>query len=236
MTALWIILGIILFTAVILSLRIRLKADYDSTKETDGLRLKAGLGFIMITILPKKEKKTKKPRLSSFTYEKHKKRLEKERIKAEKKNLKDKAKAAKKAAEKAAKKAENRHVPFTERLRSVFDIVSLVFEEFPKLVSYMHTDVRYLLVSVGSDDAAKTAELYGGICLAATSFLTLLREKTKMRKERKGSIRVNTDFISGKCEAAVGFSLSVSLFSIVRIGWHALVWFIKNKIKNNNQD
>ena len=67
MTALYIILAIVLFFALLLSLRVQLYI-----RQTDELRLRAGVGPVVITLSPKKEKKIK---LSDFTPKKHAKRL-----------------------------------------------------------------------------------------------------------------------------------------------------------------
>ena len=73
MNALCIITVIILAIALFLSLRIKV-----FLKLEDILTLRAGLGPIVLKLLPKKKKKIN---LRDFTYKKHQTRLEKERKK-----------------------------------------------------------------------------------------------------------------------------------------------------------
>ena len=87
MTALYIILAIVLFFALILSLRAKV-----FIAQTDTLRLRVGVGPVILTLIPQKRKNVK---ISDFTYKKHKKRL-----------LAEKKKAARKA-EKAEKKKKH---------------------------------------------------------------------------------------------------------------------------------
>jgi len=72
MIVLYILLGIVLFFALLLSLHLKVYLVLD-----DKLHLRAGLGPVMFTLAPKKEKTV---RLSDFTYEKHQKRLAKEAL------------------------------------------------------------------------------------------------------------------------------------------------------------
>ena len=97
---LYILLGIVVLLGVILSMRLKI---YIRMTDTFGLR--AGLGPVVLTLAPAKPKKPVDP--EDFTYEKHQKRLQKERAralkKAEKAEKKKQAKALAKEAEKTAK-------------------------------------------------------------------------------------------------------------------------------------
>ena len=74
MIVLYILLGIVLFFALLFSLHLKVFIELE-----DKLKLRVGYGPVIITLSPKKKKKIK---LSDFTYKKHQKRLEKERKKA----------------------------------------------------------------------------------------------------------------------------------------------------------
>ncbi len=67
MTAILVILCIVLFFALIFSLRIKL-----FIRLTDSLLVRAGLGPVIFTLVPQKKKKIK---ISDFTYKKHQKRI-----------------------------------------------------------------------------------------------------------------------------------------------------------------
>ena len=83
---LYILLGIILLVGLLLSFHIKIYLHLG-----DELHLRAGLGPIMLKLAPKKPPKPID--LRDYTYEKHQKRLEKDRKAA----LKKKQKAAEKA-------------------------------------------------------------------------------------------------------------------------------------------
>lgn len=231
MTFLWIILGIVLFFTLLLSLRARISVDFDSD-EKESLTVKAGAGPVMITLVPKKKKNRKKPALSGFTSKKYFRRLKRDRLKKEQK---EKEKRAKERAKAIEKKAKSKTVPLAERIESVFEIVSLVFEELPKLVSYFHTEIRYLHITVSGKDAADTGEKYGLISASVCAFTDFLQRCTRYKEPGDGKLTVAADFISEKSRALIGFSLSISVFSVLRVGWHALKWFIGKKIKEDKK-
>lgn len=238
MTALCITLGIILLLVLLLSLRAKIFITLD-----DGFILRAGLGPVVLTIVPKKQKskKRKKPRLSDFSYKKHLKRLERdakaEEKKAAKKQKKKKKKLAEKkdAVEKKAKEtAERSAAPLAEKIRGVFELVSFILDEFPRLASYTRIDVRKLYVTVSSPDAAVTAEMYGGICIGVSAALELLANKTKLKRIKEDAVRISPDFLGEKTDVCVDIKMSISVFSALRVGAHTLAWFIKKKLKNNS--
>ena len=224
MTALYIILCILLFVALILSLRAKLYIKLDSE-----ITLRAGLGPVLLTVVPKK--KRKKPRLSAFSYKKHQRRLEKERKKAEKKK--------KNKAEKIAEKAESenaRKKSAGEKIGSLFEIVSFVLEEFPRLASYIHTNIRALHVTVGGSDAARVAELYGIISASVAALTELLDNKTRLKTLKKDSVTVSADFLASKTTVVADISMKLSLFSALRVGLHTLMWLVKRKIGDGDAE
>jgi len=75
---LYILLGIAVLLGVILSMRLKIYL-----RMTDVFGLRAGLGPVVLTLAPAKPKKPVDP--EDFTYEKHQKRLRKERARARKK-------------------------------------------------------------------------------------------------------------------------------------------------------
>ena len=77
MIALYIILGIVLFFALIFSLKIKVYLRLE-----DELRVRAGVGPVVLTLVPSKPKKPLNEK--DFTREKHEKRLEKDRAEAKK--------------------------------------------------------------------------------------------------------------------------------------------------------
>lgn len=234
MVGLYILLGIVLFFALVLSLRARIRITLD-----ERFTLRAGLGPVMLTIIPKKEKKQgrKPPKLSDFSYKKHLKRLEKDRRAEEKKSAKERAKQEKKLAKKAksiadkASETAERKKSVVDKLSDVFALVRFILNELSRLASYIHTDVRRLSITVGSPDAAKTAEIYGAVSAASFALLELLGAKTAMKPMLDGAVAVKADFLACEMSVSLDIRMSVSIFSVVRVGFHALGWFIGQKLR-----
>lgn len=230
MTALYIILAIVLFFALILSLRVQLYI-----RQTDELRLRAGVGPVVITLSPKKEKKIK---LSDFTPKKHAKRLLKDKKKAEKKAAKTTLKSEKKkqnALSAEVKKAEDAaHGDAASKISGVIEIIKFIFEEFPRLASYLRTEIKMLSITVGGKDAADCAKKYGAICALTSCLIELLDNKTVLKKMRQDAVSVNADFLSEKTKIQIDVSLKISIFSIFRVGLHTLKWLISQKVKKSN--
>ena len=230
MTALYIILAIVLFFALILSLRVQLYI-----RQTDEFRLRAGVGPVVLTLSPKKKKKVK---LSDFTQKKHAKRLLCDKKKAEKKAIKKALKDEKKkksALPREIKKAEEASRGDHEsKISGIIEIVKFILDEFPRLASYLRTEIRMLSVTVGGSDAADCAKKYGVISALTSCLIELLDHKTKLKKLKTKTVSVNADFLSEKTRIMIDVSLKISIFSILRVGFHTIKWFISQKLKNSN--
>ena len=204
---------------------------------TDEFGLRAGLGPVVLTLAPAKPKKPVD--LADFTYEKHQKRLQKERAiaqkKAEKAEKKKQAKALAKQAEQtareeaAAEEAGEEVKKFT--LEGILGIVEFVLEEFPRFTSYIHTEIRMLDITVAGRDAADCAKKYGIIAQLTSYLLELLDNRTAMKKLKPDAVAVRADFLAAKTVYRMDIRIKLRLFSIVRVGFHTLVWYIKSKIK-----
>lgn len=232
MIVLYILLGIVLFFALLLSLHLKVYLVLD-----DKLHLRAGLGPVMFTLAPKKKKTV---RLSDFTYEKHQKRLAKEALRQEKKSAKKAARdAKKKEAQSLTEQAKNAAAETEEeksslKLSAILELIQFVLEEWPKFCSYVKTDVRRLHVTVGGKDADQTARTYGKIAALTSLLVELLYHKTDMRKPKPGAVDVRADFLAEKTRFHLNLRFRLRLFSIVRVLCHTLVWFIRQKVKENH--
>ncbi|MBR6676236.1 MAG: hypothetical protein IKL24_02765 [Clostridia bacterium] len=231
MIVLYILLGIILFFALILSLHIKVFIKLD-----DGLRLRVGLGPVVLTLSPKKKKKVK---ASDFTYKKHQKRLLKDKKKkdkkakkqAEKEEKKKQAKLLKKEAETAAEASEE--AAAGNKLGTILELIKFVLLEIPIFASYIKTDVRKLIIIVGGKDADVTARSFGAVSAIVANLMELLSNKTQLRPVRENTVGVFADFTAEKITYNLDLYFKLRLFSIVRVGWHALKWFISQKIKES---
>lgn len=229
MIVLYILLGIILFFALLFSFHIKV-----FLKLEDKLKLRVGFGPIIITVSPKKEKKVK---LSDFTYKKHQKRLEKERKKSLKKSAKQAEKAEKKRKAKLLKEEAEAAAKATEeavegnKLGSIIELIRFVLSELPVFASYIKTDIRKLHITVGGKDADKIARSYGVISSLTANLVELLKNKTAMKSLKSGAVNVVADFVAEKTTNKLDLYFKLRLFSIIRVGWHTLKWFISQKIK-----
>lgn len=229
MIVLYILLGIVLLIAFILSLHLKLFIKLD-----DSFGLRVGLGPVIITLSPKKKKDIK---ISDFTYKKHQKRLLKEKKKKDKKALKKAEKEEKKRHAKLLKKEAETTADAAEeatagnKLGTILELIKFVLSELPVFASYIKTDVRQLHVIVGGKDADAIARSYGAISGIVANLIELLKNKTQMRPLKEAAISVLADFTAEKTTYQLDLYFRLRLFSIVRVGWHTLKWFISQKVK-----
>lgn len=229
MIVLYILLAIILFIALLLSFNLKFYIKLE-----DEVTIHAGLGPIVLQLAPKKPQKPVD--LSDFTYEKHQKRLAKERRAAEKKAAKKSAKDEKKRRQKALEEKSQQTADAVNeaadenKLASIIELLSFIFEELPKFFSYFHTEIRMLDITVGGKNADSIARNYGKISALVSLLIELLDSKTRLKKMKPDSVQVRADFISEKIKYRLHIRIKLRLFSIVRVGFHALKWLIGQKI------
>lgn len=219
-----ILAAIALFFVVLFSLNLKLDiAMYDT------LTLRAGLGPVMRTLSPKKKRNINP---DDFSYKKHQKRLKRARKQAWKKAEKKQRRAEQKAAEKtgaaeALTEAEKNNFP----LGFIVSLLEFIFHELGSFFGYFHAEIVTLDITVGGKDAASVGKNYGIISQLVEYLLELLDYKTHLKKLRDGSVAVKADFLLEKTTCNIHIILKFRLFSIVKVGCHALAWFIKQKIK-----
>lgn len=230
MVFLRVILIIALLIALLLSLRVKLYIRF-----TDNVCIRVGVGPVVFTLTPKKHKKVV---ISDFTYEKHQKRLEKEMRKSERKTLKKARRAEKKRKsaelrQKAEAAASNEAAEVENKLGEIIDLLTFICEEFPRLASRLHVGIKRLHIAVGGNDAAETALKYGKIQTAVSLLIELLDNKTKLYPIKKGDAVVYADFLLPRTRCEADISLKLSIYSLLRTGFSALIWLIKSKIKKS---
>lgn len=225
---LYILLGIVVLVGALLTMNLKLYV-----RLTDSLELRAGVGFIMLTLVPAKRRKPVD--LRDFTYEKHAKRLTKERAKREKaskkKKLKELSKKAEQTAADEASAEKNGKKPKKFTLEAITELVEFVLEEFPRFTSYIHTEIRELDIAVAGKDAADCAIKYGVISQLTSYLLEILDNGTKMKPICDDTVSVRADFLAEKTVYRFDLRIRLRLFSVVRVGFHTLVWFIRSKLK-----
>ena len=217
MTGLYIFLGIVLFFAFILSLKARVRLEFN-----DELILKISVLCFTIKILPGKEKKPID--YSEYTYEKHQKRLqkkyddylkkqEKKQQKAENKKKKKEAKKAETPEQKKARKAQPKR-SISDWINIAVGVLAIFFEKFTR---HFHIKVARLKVNVATGDAASTAILYGAVIQSVAYAIEILSRVTNVDGLEKAEIEVNPDYLSEKTTLDLCFVFSLRVWHLFDI-------------------
>ena len=136
----------------------------------------------------------------------------KEKPKKKKKEQKPKQEKPKEKTEK--KEKEKRDIP--SLVRSVADILGVFLREFSK----------YKII-IGTDDAAKTALLYGAAEQATAYLFTILGENAKFTFSKKNSL-VWADFTSDRTMADVKIDVSISVFGTLAMLVPTYIAYVRN--------
>ena len=199
MTALYVIGGIVFFIVLLCLLPVGVRIRYDGA-----FGLCVTVGPVKKQILPKKKKKIK---LSDYS----EKKLERQRKKLAKKASKKK----KKPQSGVGKPAEKKDSVLMARLKSIDTAPDMIAELYgmlcilvEKFAKRLHIKVFRLFAVIGSDNAAKTAILYGGACSAAGMICTLLNQHADLKKVKDG-INVTPDFLSEKTTVDADVSVKI---------------------------
>ncbi len=161
---------------------------------------------------------------------------------------------AEKSAEPAAeqkpekqKKQKKAAKPEKKEKQSIEDIVALVklLIEIAKKVlektwRYIRIKTECYDITVGTDDAAKTALIYGGVSQATSYLFTLLDETAHFRVKRKAPVNVGVDFLAAETRANVQMDFCLRLWHILSIGLGAGIIYLRGmkksgKTKDNNK-
>ena len=202
-TILIILAVLLLLVAVILLLPLRLTIEYK-----DDLRFSFSLLRIFRWQYPKKKKKIK---LSRYSPRAVKKREQRELRKRLRKQARKQKKLQKRKPAEAKKEAPKK--------RDTIDVILSVFQSLPSILArgakHIRIEMHRLLVSVATEDAAKTAILFGAVNQAAAAFLLLLEETNTVRYLKHSQISVQPDFAAQK--STVDLKITVILRP-----WHLL--------------
>ena len=223
MVALYIIGGIVLFFAFILSLKATVTVAY-----RDEVALSVRVLFFKIRILPAKEKKAGPHSMSRKQAAKIKKKL---RAKQQKKADAKQKKAEKKAAKKEIPKEDKKKMT----LPDILDILSLVRKLLVKVVKtffgHLRINVVRLKIRVATGDAATTAIAYGAITQAVNLLFPVLESVKNFSTPKTRDIDIVADFVGEGIEADVEFSFSLRVWHLFHVAFGALGTAIKHFVK-----
>lgn len=157
--------------------------------------------------------------------------------------------AAEQKPEKQKKqKSKKSAKPEKKEKQSIEDIVALVklLIEIAKKVlektwRYIRIKIERYDITVGTDDAAKTALIYGGVSQATSYLFTLLDETAHFRVKRKAPVNVGVDFLATETKASVQMDFCLRLWHIISIGLGAGITYLRGmkksgKTKDNKKE
>ena len=157
-------------------------------------------------------------------------------------------KSAEPAAEQEPKKKKKQKQkkaakPQKKEKKSIEDIISLVklLIEIAKKVlektwRYIRIKIERYDITVGTDDAAKTALIYGGVSQATSYLFTLLDETAHLRVKRKAPVNVGVDFLATETKASVQMDFCLRLWHILSIGLGAGITYLRGMKKRNENE
>lgn len=205
MTGLWITLGIFLFFFFIFIIPIHVTVGL-----TESVSVMVRVLFLKIPILPKVKKKKKK--------------------KKEKKPKKAKKKKEKKPEDKTKKKKKKK--------KKVSDIVALVrmllnvvVALFKRLGRNFKIRVYAYEICVASEEAAKTAVMYGAVKTLSETIFLRLQDSINFKIVKKAPLGIYVDFLEEKFKANVKIDFSISIAGVFGILFAAIFEFIRSFIK-----
>lgn len=197
--------GLLLLFGLLLLLRVGVQLRYDGS-----FSVKLKVLFLSFTLFPKKEKLCIKGQPPSEKKEKKKKQKK--------------------------EKAVSKKPDFSELFsfyRQLF--TEVILPALGRLLKHLHLRVDQLQIEIASEDAAKTALLYGSAVSGGTAFLEFLRNIThlKMGREEEIYIRSRFDKTEGSCRVRI--TLSLCMWQAVHILLPALMKYLLLQQKKEQQ-
>lgn len=200
-TALYILLGIIVIVALLLSINVSLHIIYK-----DDLNIYLKVLFIKYNIFPEKKKKFNKKDFSK----------------------KEKGKKSKPDVVITEKSTKEKKPSLVDKISYIKEILSVFLKAFSK---YLKIDLKTLHIVIASPDAAQTAITYGAISGIVAGIVELIDSYTNLKSLKEDSIIVKPDFTSENSEININISLSISvlgaLVTLSKTLWKSIL--LKNK-------
>lgn len=226
----WIIFGcIVLFLIILFRQSVTVTVDYEN-------KLDVKVKFLFFTIYPTKPKK-KKPKKEKKQKKKKSYAVTEEKVSDSAEKSEDKAPDASDSADKpeadtgkaADEKQKKKKKKFTlDDVQMVMDYVESAWPPVKKLFKKIRWYDVYVDWVVASDDAAKTALMYGGICSFLYPFFKWL---TTYFTAHVKEVSVEPDFSKEKQDIFIYFvlklRLSTALACIIWLAWRVLKTYLK---------
>lgn len=206
MVALYITLGIIVLVAAILAMRVGISIVLE-----DELCV-----YLRVLLLKFRLYPAKKKRESTKKYKKKKVKKKKPSTVVRKSDTELKQKP-----------------PLNETIKTVTELLGVFSRAFAK---HLHVRLAKIYIRIGTEDAAKTAILYGAVSGAVTCLIDTIDSITSISSLRCSEISVEPDFLSDRSVARLNISLSLSVFGALAVLLKTLFRYLKLKITKNRKE
>jgi hypothetical protein len=229
MTALTVLGCILLFLALLLSLKATVCVIYNGE-----VSLYVKVLFVKIKILPKDKKKKGPHSMSVKKAERIKKKLEKKAEKKRQRALeKQRKKQEKKELSKNAKQEKKSLSDILDMLRMVTDITKSVISTF---FGHLRVKVAHLHINVATGDAATTAIAYGAISEAVFYLYETIGKLDGISLPDRKDVSVNADYLSDNFTADVKICFSIRVWHVLHVGFVALGKLLKHLVKMKSKN
>ncbi len=152
-----------------------------------------------------------------------------------KEEMKRQLKAAKKARRKRKrllKKQQRKASQPTPSLKENLDMITAIVKKVRRLAGErVRVRVKRLQITVSSDDASKTAILYGVTSQSVAYLIGILEACFTHVKRKPGEVFVKPDFVSERSTAKIGIVFSASIFSALRVIWNTISVYQLEKLR-----
>ena len=222
LTGIWILLAVCLLLTLLLMTAVRIEIAYHAS-----FRVLLRVAGIPFRLYPRRKKRL---RLSHYRIQRLRRRQKKMRAKQQKKLSRRERKQQKKTS--SDQKKEKMEIHSLIRL-----VITVVLRLIEKNVRYLHIDLVSLRMIIATEDAAKTALLYGVVSQAAAYLMEILSCVANFRYHAK-NVSIKADFASEKITTDIDIRLRLRVWQILSILLAAGLAFVQKRsmsaVNNSN--
>lgn len=219
MIALYILAALILLVAVTLAIPASVSIEY-----RDEVRVALSLLGFRLWQHPKKKKPVD---LRSYTPE----AIERRRRREARKKRRDLIKRQKKEKSKTSRQTEKKPKKKRGLLESISLIKKIAAVILAKTAKHTRIKLHRLDIAVATDDAAKTAILFGAVNQGAVGLLEFLRQSGNLSIPHDARVSVRADFTAQKSTADVYVVFSLRVWQLADILLGTGIRFIKEMLR-----
>ncbi len=226
MIAFIIILCVAVLLVALLSVRGRVVVEYGET-----LSVRVTILGVTLFCRPKKKKKVNVDDYTPRKLARLRRREAAKQARRAKKQAKKNQRKQKK--QQSASPAPEKKKGLVDNLGVIRQLLTVVFSRFTHHVKLRATRI---IIKVATDDAAKTAILFGAVNQAVAAIIEILDSAGKLQGLKSSRILVAPDFTAEKTSADIHIVLSLRVWHMLDILLRAAWRFVKRKGSGSAQD